>query len=191
MTNQATENVTKTAAEICLDFELTRDGRAVLRDDMMPGTFLSLLEQKQLYKDAIRFVAYLLPKRQAVWWGCLCVWETVRPTPPATIDLALQAAVRWVQEPSEENRRAAEAPGKAVGVSVPAGAVALAAFWSGGSMSRPDLPIVPPPPLLTAKTIAGALVAAAEQGERGQLADRYRRFLALARDVDGGKNRWE
>src|SRR5207302_113310 len=53
MTNQATENVTKTAAEICLDFELTRDGRAVLRDDMMPGTFLSLLEQKQLYKDAI------------------------------------------------------------------------------------------------------------------------------------------
>jgi hypothetical protein len=71
-------------------------------------------------------------------------------------------------------------------VSVPAGALALAAFWSAGSMSRPDLPAVPPPPGLTAQTVAAAVQAAAgEKAPDPRPEASYALFLSLARRVLG------
>jgi hypothetical protein len=177
--------------QVCQRFEISEEARKFIRPGLQPEAFFGLLFANELYRDATHFVAHLLPKRDAVWWGCLCAWHAARPTPPREVGDALEAAVRWVRDPSEANRRAAQAPGEKVGASNAAGAVALAAFWSGGSMSRPDLPAVPPPEPLTSNAIAGAVLAAAASGDPAQLNQRHRQFLHWGADVANQKIRWQ
>lgn len=188
---EAAKATPPTVEQVCQHFALSDGGRKLLRPGLAPPAFFGLLFANELYHDAVNFVAHLLPKREAVWWGCLCAWQVSRPTPPTDVGDALQAAVCWVREPSEANRRATQGPGEKAGATQPAGAVALAAFWSGGSMSRPDLPAVPPPERLTNNAIASAVMAAAAQGDPSQLSQRYRQFLHMGADVANQRNRWQ
>lgn len=179
------------AAEICKSILLTDGGKKLLREDLTARQFLDLLWQKEQYADAIHFMAHALPKRAAVWWGCLCLWLTLRPgDPPAEVKAALRGAVQWVQDPCEENRRAAGAAGQTAKLHTPAGCLAMAAYFSDVSMNPPDQPKAPPPPELTAQTVANAVMMAAFQGDPAQLQRRQRRFLSLALDVAQGNNRW-
>jgi hypothetical protein len=181
----------RTAAEICKTVLLTDGGKKLLRDDLAPRQFLDLLWDKEQYADAINFMAHALPKRAAVWWGCLCLWLTLRSDNPAdVVKAALSSAVRWVQDPSEENRRAAGSAGQEAKLHTPAGCLAMSAFFSDGSMNPPDQPKSAPPPELTAQTVANAVMMAAFQGDPAQLQRRQRRFLSLALDVAQGNNRW-
>lgn len=189
--SQTTPEPPPSAAAVAQPITLSEAARRLLRDGQPPGAYFQQLMENGLFRDAVQFSAHLLPKAEAVWWGCLCVWASARPNPAPTHVEALRATVRWLRQPSEENRRAAEAAGRAAGRDTPAGALALAAFWSGGSMSRPGLPEVAPAPHLTAKTVAGAVLMAATQGGPAAVEQRYRQFLALAADVDSGKNHWE
>jgi hypothetical protein len=80
---------------------------------------------------------------------------------PAPQAAAVQAAERWVADPSEANRRAAQAASEAAGLGTPAGCAAMAAFWSGGSLAPPEAPVVPPGEILTAHGSAGPVMLAA------------------------------
>ena len=53
--------------------------------------------------ESIVYLAYLLPRREAVWWGCQCV----RAISGNKADDALLAAEAWVRDPDETTRRAA------------------------------------------------------------------------------------
>lgn len=179
------------AEEVCRCFTPSADARALLQLGVRPRAFLDGLVHKGLFPDALTFAAFWLTKRQAVWWGCLCAWHAGRPRlkPPAAA--ALRAALSWVHEPSEEHRRAAGKAGDAAGgAATPAGAVALAAFWSEGSLSAPDLPPAPPPPGLTQQTVGGAVLLAANLGPPDQLADRCRGYVNLALEVHQGQVDW-
>jgi hypothetical protein len=178
------------AATICCLFECSPEARPLLHDDPAPPTYLARLIDHGLYKDAIRFVAHLLPARAAVWWGLLCVWQVERPTSNGVEANAIKAALRWVQEPSEENRRMAYEPGKAA-TGLPAGGVAMAAFWSGGSMAPPGKPEVAPPPELCGKTVAAAVLAASSKGAPADRDQRCRQFLVWANGVICGQIPWE
>ena len=57
-------------------------------------------------EDAIRLVSRALPKREAVWWCCMCARSVPLPNPDAADIEALNAAEAWVRRPSEEARRA-------------------------------------------------------------------------------------
>lgn len=190
-TDTPVQQKSPTAAEIAARFELSPEARALLRPDLAPKAYFDLLVRGGLCKDALRFTARWLSKREAVWWGCLCAWDRDRPEPEESRDRALRAAVRWVLDPSEENRQAARAVGKTAGAGTPAGGVALAAFYSGGSMSYLDLPAVEPPEDLTAQTIASAVSLAAHLGKPSQHDARLRQFLRLGLEVALGRNRWE
>jgi hypothetical protein len=179
------------AAEICRQYEPGEEARRLLRDDLSADAYAALLTREHLYADAVQFLAHRLPKREAVWWACLCVWKVLRPEPPAKEAVALEAAVHWVQDPSEANRRAAQKVGEAAGPGTPAGGVALAAFWSGGSMAPPGLPEVAPPTFLTARTLAGALRLAAVRVRPDAQDVPLRLFVDLGGAVADGKNRWE
>lgn len=52
--------------------------------------------------EAVVYIAYLLPRREAVWWGCQCV----RAISGNKTDDALLSAEAWVREPEETTRRA-------------------------------------------------------------------------------------
>ena len=140
-----------TSAEVCQHFRLGREATALQRDDLTPGQFLDLLTARGLFKDATRFLAHALPKREAVWWAVLCVWEVVGPSPPEPIEAGLRAAEAWVKDASETNRRAARAAAKVAGLSSPAGLTASAAFQSGGSLGPPDGPVILPSENATAR----------------------------------------
>ena len=188
---QPIQEAPRTAAEISGRFDPSQDARSLLRKDLAPKAYFERLLESGVYKDAVRFTARWLSKREAVWWGCLCAWDRDRPDPDEKRDHALRAAVRWVLDPSEENRQAARTVGKTAGAGTPAGGVALAAFYSGGSMSYPDLPEVEPPEDLTAQTVAAAVNLAAHPERPSEKNDRLRQFLRLGLEVALGKNRGE
>lgn len=180
----------RSAAQIAKHVLLTDPARQALRDDLTARQYLELLWDKQWYADGIHFVAHALPKRAAVWWGCLCLWLVMRTEPPAEADAALCSAVHWVQDPCEDNRCAAGEAGNVAKMQTPAGCVAMAAFFSDTSMNPPDQPKAAPPPTLTAEVLGNGVMMAAFQGDPAQLAQRQRHFLLLGLEVAQGKNRW-
>ena len=127
-----------------------------------------------------------------MWWGCLCVWHARGSKWTAKDEAALAAAVRWVIDQKDETRAAGAAAGEAAGgTATTAGALALAVGWSGGSMTPPGLPVVPPPAFLTQKVVGAAILSAAAHGQPAAPADACRQFLTLAWDVAAGRNRWQ
>src|SRR6266536_3929242 len=97
-----TKVTAKSAVEICKLVPLGDEAKKLLRDGLTPRQYLDVLIEKQQYVDAVRFLAHALPKREAVWWACLCARKAVGPNPPAPIQAALQAAEKWVVDPSED-----------------------------------------------------------------------------------------
>ncbi|MEQ8849445.1 hypothetical protein [Botrimarina sp.] len=149
--------------------------------------FTSLVDAGRL-AEAAEHAAHALGPRLAVWWGALSVANAAAPDDePAAA--ALDAAVAWVLHGSEATRRAAEAAGAAAGVKSPAGAIAIAAFWSGGSISLPGQPEVAPPPGVTPRLVASAVSMASLSAPTRPAADaRLRQFLRFAAELLAGEN---
>jgi hypothetical protein len=177
----------KTAKEVCGRFKPGEAAAKLLRDDMTPGHFLGLLIENKQYLDAVRFLAYGLPKREAVGWACLCIRQTLGAETHGQVPPVLQAAENWVADPNDENRRAAMAVAEKEGFSTAAGCAALAAFLSGGSLTPPNLEAVPPAEHLTAQMVAGAVMLAAVSVEPEKAPEKYGRFLAQGMEVASGK----
>src|ERR1051326_6159110 len=127
----------QTTAQIFSVSEPGDKAGALLRDGQPPREFLNLLVEKALFPDAVRFLAHALPKREAVWWACLCAGQVFATEAPAKMTAALRAAEQWVEEPSEDHRRAALPAAEVAEFGTPGGCAALAAFWSGGSLGPP------------------------------------------------------
>lgn len=176
------------AASGLLDQMLASDAAKALADERTaPRRFFDRLVHEGLLTDALQVLPHLLPKPVAVWWGYLCVWEAYRPEPPPKVAAVLEAVWRWLAAPTEANRRALEEPMDAAGHGTAAGCLAAAACWSGGSMSRPGLPDVLPPPHLTARFLAATalLTAAARQPHR--CVERHAELLGLGLQVARGQ----
>lgn len=181
----------QTAWDVCRQYEPSKPALALLRKSQTPKAFFDLLVQSRLDADAVAFLARTLTKQEAIWWGCLCAWDVARPHPTPAAQAALQATLRWLQEPTEEHRRAAEQVARKVGVQKPAGAVAQAAVFATGSMSLPGLPEVAPPEDLTPLTITGAVQCCAAELTAAGDEDPYRQLLRFGLEVASGKNRWQ
>jgi hypothetical protein len=179
------------AEEVCRRFDASDDARALCSPGLSIHDFLTRLLQKGLFPDALSVAAHLLPNREAVWWGALCVWHACRPKPGEKVDAALRAVVTWLREPSEANRRAAKAAGEAVTAATPAGAVAMAAFYSEGSLSEPELPEVKPPPSLAQTTVAAAVQLTASLAPPEQFESVCGYYVNMAVEVRNGKHPWK
>jgi hypothetical protein len=190
--SQGTLNKVKAAkaAEICKHFDLKEEARPLLRDGLTPRDFVDSLLADRQYQSAIQFMAHALPPREAVWWGCLCLEHVSREKWSPEEKAAGKATVEWVLDPSEENRQATKAPGEAAGIATPAGSLALATSWTGGSMTPTNLPPVPPGPYLPAKGVAGAVAQAAVKGDPIKIADTQRLFVELGIGVAEGRVVW-
>jgi hypothetical protein len=144
------------AAEICEHMELGKDAAALLAEQD-PTTFFDLLIARKLYDDALAFLAYGLPKREAVWWSLECA-KKIAPAPAPPIAAAFEVVDAWLLEPeNDEKRRAAMPAADAATYGTPAGCTALAVFFSGGSIAPADCPGVPPGEWLCARTVASGI----------------------------------
>ena len=179
------------AREVCSLLGLDVSASPLLREGMTAEEFLAaLIEQGQL-TDAVTFMSCALPKREALWWAYLCAHQSATPAVSATDAAALNAAARWVRDPSEENRRAAMPAAEATEYATPSGLVALGTFFSGGSMAPPDVDPVPPQPEFTARSVCRAVMLAAVITEPEQADAKYRSFLQTGLDVARRKLRWD
>jgi hypothetical protein len=167
----------RTTAELCADLRIGEDAERFLESDPTPREFQETLIAQGLFPDAIRFLAYRLPKPKAVAWAVRCLRKASAEL-PAGEAVALEAVERWLGDASDENRRAAQAAAEVAKFEGGASWVAMAVFWSGGSMAPPDQGAVPPPPGLTAEAISAALTIAAIGDEPKLAPDVNRAFLA-------------
>jgi hypothetical protein len=147
---------------------------------------LERLEQAGLLIEATRLVAHALPKREAVWWACMCVSHTAPPDLPSIDRAAREAAEEWVRQQSDKARRGAFDQAQAGGCRSPEAWAAIAAFWSGDSMSPEGQPAVPPAPHLAGTAAAGAVALASVRGDVTRREARLRRFLESGRNVAAG-----
>ncbi|MGX1788723.1 DUF6931 family protein [Bosea sp. NPDC055332] len=145
-----------TALQVFEAFPTARQVIATAPTTEPPLTFLRRLVASGEHKDAIGFCAFLMPRRETVWWALQSVQ---RMQPAGTLpDPALNAAEAWVRDPTDETRRAALALGESGHHASLGTWVALAAGYSGGSMVSTHA--VPCPPDLTAKTARIAVLTA-------------------------------
>lgn len=174
-----------TAQEVCVGFALSGEAQPHLKPQIAPLPFLDALIGNALYADATQFLARALPKREAVWWSCLCARELGSDEKKPELAAGLQAAEAWVYRPTEENRRSAEKAANAIEAPHPARWAAMAAFWSGGSLAPPDAPEVKPADDFTAKAVAGAVLMAAALDPK-QTEARNKRFFEYGIDIANG-----
>ncbi|MFO0880582.1 MAG: hypothetical protein U0840_24815 [Gemmataceae bacterium] len=165
----------RTAREVCQLAELDLAELPAVGPEQTPRSYLDVLWRQQKYPDGVKFLAAALPKREAIWWGCLCLHQAGHDREPA--DAAMMAAImRWVQEPTEARRKEAEklTPGEN-----PLGFLLRAVLWTGGSLAPAGAPEVAPGPQLPAKGVSGAVLLAAVLGPPEATLDRFRDYLAL------------
>ena len=148
-----------TAREVFEAFPTVIDDVSSRPTDDPPLEYLRRLADGPTPEDAIAFCAYVLPRREAVWWACRCL-RALAPSFTTAEAAALQAAEDWVTEPEDERRVAAMSVGMKNDRKVPATWAALAAAWSGGSMIDDGEYPVPAPPHLTAKAARVAVLGA-------------------------------
>ncbi len=166
--------------ELCERAKVSDDAKALLSEDTSTKEFIAVLVEKELLKDAIRMIAYLLPRREAIGWGCLCVRHALaaqNAQPPA-----IQAATeRWVAAPTEENRWAAKKMADVEKPRTPSGLLALGVFFAGPSIAPPQHPKpIPPPPALTAVMVSNAVLLAGVIKEPKKAKEKYGVFMQKA-----------
>lgn len=184
--------------------ELEDGAVGLLCNDPTPSQFLRLLIEQGYYLDAIHYLAHALPKRDAVWWACLCARSVSRDRPsPESITAfeavwwaclcahsvsddglspesitALEATEAWVREPNEDRRRAAMAAAERTDMDTAPSLAALGAFFSGGSIAPPDHKEIPPAEELTGRMVSAAIMLAAVSPDLEKARERYRLFLS-------------
>ena len=186
-----TKVTAKLASEVCARFHLGAEAQPLLKSTHTPAQFLDVLVEKQQYLDAVKLLAHGLPKREAVWWACGCVKAAPEASAAPGAAAALKTTERWVADPTEENRQAAMPAAEAAPVGTPAGCVALAAFFSGGSLGPPNVPAIPPAETLTGDAVAGAVMMAVVVKEPEKAPDKYRAFVSRGIEIANGKNLWK
>src|SRR6188472_2995103 len=142
-----------TARSVFETFPELANKSGVAATDDPPIVFLNNLSAQERFDGAVAFCAHLLPRREAVWWGCGSVRSVLGDVTQYGV-AGLVAAEAWVHEPTDKNR------------------LALGAGWSGGMLSTVSNPPVPVPHYLTARAIRIAILVgagrlgAAERPER-------------------------
>lgn len=151
-------------------------------DNETPLAFIGVLQKSKTPEEAIAFTAYVLPKRKAVWWGHQCLMGVDHLLSPQD-KLMLQLAEDWVREPEEAIRYRALNEAMATRTKTPGVWIALAAGWSGGSLSAPDLPRVPPPPALTPRAVNTGIMGILAKIDTKHRAPTLKTFVDMGVDL--------
>lgn len=182
----------QSAVDLCKFYQIKIKpaGQALLEASQTPREYFELLSASGHYADARRVLAHALPKRRALWWGCLCAWDVYGPEPPEIVSAVLQAVGGYVLDPREQLRRAAASLGKKARPNTLAGCLAMAAFFSGGSVSLPGLPHVAPKPFVTGRLVSVCVYLAAVLRDPARYKDHLRQYLDVGRALACGDHLW-
>jgi hypothetical protein len=167
--------------------ELSPEAAQVVTGAATAADAVQRLEAAGFGPEAARLTAHALPKREAVWWACMCAAAVPDPALPTSDSAARLAAEAWVRQPGDDGlRRTAWDAAQATAFQSPEAWAAVGAFWSGTSMAPSGQPDVPPAEHLTGVAISGAIALASVRRHPARAAARLTRFLQAARDIAAG-----
>lgn len=167
-----------TARELFEAFPAALDDMVARPNDRHALEFIKELAAGPTPEDAITFTAYLLDRREAVWWAHQCLSTLPDRLAPEDVRM-LALAEDWVRRPEEFTRVAALNAGMASPTKTPGVWVALAAGWSGGSMLGPDHSPVEPPPHLIAKAVNAGVLSVLARVDRKARAETLKSFVNM------------
>ena len=178
-----------TAAEVFEAFPNLREDIATKPTEVGPFDFLASLQSGATPEDAITFLAHLLPRRHAVYWACGCVRALEQGRNFETSE-GMQAALAWLREPEDVLRLRALGIGMIGERSDSTTWLALAAGWSGGTISPSGqgAPVQAPVHLTAIAARAAVLIALARVGSLAR-ADNILRVLDQGRKLAAGADR--
>jgi hypothetical protein len=185
MNNSFAKIKVSTAAAICARF---KPKQSPLQAEVGPREFVNALAANRQYLAGLDFMAFALPSREAIWWGCLCLQYATGHDLSESEKAACKAAVKWVLEPTEENRLAAKEPAEKAGQGCPAGGLASACLQTENPWGLPDP--ARKPSFSTAKSVTGAIKLASTKADPSRIVDTHRLFLELAIGVADGLFSW-
>jgi hypothetical protein len=155
---------------------------ALTRGAADPAVLLRALLDAGLAAEALRVIACALPPREGIWWAFVAARHSAqmiaaRPDHDGEGDATAKQAdllaliERWINQPTDENRRAAWALAQDVGLETPSGCTAAAIFFSGGSLTPAGSAYVPPPAGVHVTMAATAVLLAAALGAPDRLVE--------------------
>jgi hypothetical protein len=145
--------------------------------DASPVAFLKKLSSDEKLDDAVTFCAFLLPRREAVWWACGSARSCLGAGVPSPAD-GLDAAEAWVHEPNEQRRLIALDVGSRGGDDDALTWLARAAGWAGGTLTVDPKKPVPVPQYLTPRAARIAILLSAHGLAPAERAPRMRARIA-------------
>lgn len=130
--------------------------------DADPESGYRELRERDETSVAIRYIGHALPRFEAVAWAAhlLRGWSDSANLGVAERQ-ALDSTMRWLEEPTDEYRRAALQAAEAADGNSAEQLLGYAVFMSGGSISEPDLPAVQPPPEVCGRLAVSAILVSA------------------------------
>lgn len=148
-----------TVRDLYETFPLAQDDVGIEPSDEPALEFLRRLTEEEDWEAAVSYCAYLLPRREAVWWGCQSL-RRIQPHRAPQDTRAIEVAESWVREPEEDRRLAALELGSAGDHRAPSTWMALAAGWSGGSVVPRESGYAPASADQTARAVRAGLMIA-------------------------------
>lgn len=164
----------RSAQDVSRGLSLSPEAKALLKPEQTDLDYARALTAGRRYIDLVRYLAQFLPESSALWWGCLCVRHTLKDSDVERG--ALHAVVRYVRQPSEQNRRACRECGQTATPETPAGCLAMAAAAGERGSAH------------TGRMIAAAVFLSASRSPSMDQAIRQYGIIGL--DVHAGKLSW-
>jgi hypothetical protein len=126
-----------TVRDLFDEFPTLKHSVKITPGDDEPIAFVRGLASEGKLREAAAICAFLLRRREAVWWACECLRS--RPGIAAADDQALLAAEHWARSPSEEGRDIAQKWGLAGDQTAPSTWAAHAAGYTSGTLTLQGL----------------------------------------------------
>lgn len=124
---------------------------------------LKNLIHEQQYPQAIKFLALGFQMRDLIWWAYLCL--SAHASQNQQTQAILTCIHQWVLAPNETLRQQAKQYADAIGLFEALSWLAMAVFWSGGSIALPNQPNVAPTQFMGQEAAANAMIIAANQSK--------------------------
>lgn len=183
-------HATRGPLEIATLAELDEETRAGFAPGAPHRAIVQHLVNAGKFPEAIKFVAFSLPRREGVWWAWVTAKRAAGAEPPPAVKASLEATERWISQPTDANRRVAFELAEKAELATPAGCAGAAAFFAGDSVAPPNVAAVPPGPFDCNKMIANAVILSAVIKEPVQAPEKFVQSLQQGLDVIGKIKLW-
>lgn len=179
----------KTALELTSHYDaINEKAFELLQPELTPEEYIKKLLEEKYFADSVIFLAHSLPKREAIWWSCLCSKAVTNNETKADDLASLTMAEKWVYEPDDKKRRMCGTLAEKGEYKSAQNWTAAAVFWSGGSITKEDEPAMEPAPYLYAHAVSGSILNAVGMSDADDIDDQFQQFIKHGLNIADGGN---